>query len=520
MGSKIVVYSLSLILAIGVFYSVYRFRDRHPGYEVRLLHRSSGAGDLKIGFGKAHINPDLTDRWQDVNDDARFRISDGDIYEDINGNGRFDPVWIAGFHNQRAATGIHDTLWARSMVIEQDEFRMAVCVLDAIGFGNDDIVDLRKQISEVLDLDYLIVASTHTHQAPDLIGMWGDGDYRRGVNDAYLGKVKSQGIQSLRSAVEALRPAAVRYAQDLTIASHLVEDSRKPEVLDAGLRILQVMDRDDGKNLGSVIGWANHPETLWSHNTLISSDFPHYLREAIERGIYQGDSLWIKGIGGTCLFFNGAIGGLMTTSPHFPVMSLRGDTTYLQPGFDKARAQGETLAFFCLQMLADSGLDTNRNLSLEVIARSIVLPMHNKLFRLGNWLGVLDRGTVGWFQLRSEIAYWQLGNTGFLHVPGEIYPELVNGGVEAPPGRDFMVEPLEIPPLRALLPTPHTFVVGLSNDMVGYIIPKSEWDERKPFLYHQHHSPYGEINSLGPETAPILHRAIVRMMEDYREGQE
>src|SRR5690606_12144888 len=119
MGLKIVGYTLSLILAIGVSYSWYRFRDRHPGYEVRLLHRSSGTSDLKIGFGKAHINPDLTDRWEDVNHDARFRISDGDIYEDLNGNGRFDPIWIAGFHNQRAATGIHDTLWARSMVIEQ-----------------------------------------------------------------------------------------------------------------------------------------------------------------------------------------------------------------------------------------------------------------------------------------------------------------------------------------------------------------------------------------------------------------
>ena len=73
---------------------------------------------------------------------------------------------------------------------------------------------------------------------------------------------------------------------------------------------------------------------------------------------------------------------------------------------------------------------------------------------------------------------------------------------------------MEIPPLRELIPAQQSFVVGLSNDMIGYIIPKSEWDTKKPYLYHQHDSPYGEVNSLGPETAPILHAEIAEMLED------
>jgi len=392
---------------------------------------------------------------------------------------------------------------------------LGVCVIDAVGFGADDIIDIRKQVAKNTDIDYLIVASTHSHQTPDLIGMWGETDFSNGVNPVYLQWVKDQCLNSIVEAESRLTPAAYRYVEDLTVAEKLVSDSRKPEVLDPGLRIMQFVDLESGSTMGSILGWANHPETLWSKNTLVSSDFPHYMRQSVEKGIYDGDSLFVEGIGGISVYMNGAIGGLMTTSPRSAIMSLKGDTTYMEPSIDKTRAQGETLAFLSLQLLSESDTQWVTNVNLHVIARSVRLPMSNNLFKLANLLGVLDRGTVGWFKVRSEIAYWQVGEVGFLNVPGEIYPEIVNGGIESPEGQDFATDPIEVPPLRDLLPTPHTFVVGLSNDMIGYIIPKSEWDEKEPYLYHDHSSPYGEINSMGPETAPILHREILQMMNDY-----
>ena len=54
---------------------------------------------------------------------------------------------------------------------------------------------------------------------------------------------------------------------------------------------------------------------------------------------------------------------------------------------------------------------------------------------------------------------------------------------------------------------------GLANDELGYIIPKSEWDEAPPYLYDAKSSPYGEIVSPGPETGPILHAAVPRLID-------
>ena len=47
-------------------------------------------------------------------------------------------------------------------------------------------------------------------------------------------------------------------------------------------------------------------------------------------------------------------------------------------------------------------------------------------------------------------------------------------------------------------------MIGLANDEIGYIIPKRQWDEKPPFCYGRKKAQYGESNSLGPETAPIL----------------
>jgi hypothetical protein len=48
--------------------------------------------------------------------------------------------------------------------------------------------------------------------------------------------------------------------------------------------------------------------------------------------------------------------------------------------------------------------------------------------------------------------------------------------------------------------------------MIGNIIPKSQWDENPPFTYKYETRPYGEVNSPGPETGPILHTALMGLI--------
>ena len=503
------------LLMVGFTTIYYLMRDRFPGYKVDLLIENNTQGPLQAGFAKIPITPEVPDRWTDTNDDAQFDQEDGDTYEDGNGNGVFDPVWIAGFQNKRPANGIHDTLWARAMVIDDGKTRLALASLDLIGYGADDIIAIKKGLPESADISYSIITSTHTHEGPDLIGMWGGSEFESGLDPVYRKFVQEQTAKAILEAVDNLQPTVIRLAKDLTGGEDLVMDTRKPIVTDPGIRIMQAVHPETGATQGLLFAWANHPETLWDRNLLLSSDFPHYVREGLEQGVYYSDSLAAPGVGGIAVYVNGCIGGLMTTVPEYGIADPFIDTVYVEPSFDKARAQGQRLAILGLNALKDSvQIHEMEKGAIQLSAKTFEMPLDNELYRLAAVLGIIDRGTSSWLKIRSEVSYWKLGPAGFLHQPGEIYPEIVNGGVEKAPGGDFDITPIETPPLRSLMNDQYKFVVGLSNDMIGYIIPKSEWDREPPYIYQEPEAPYGEINSVGPETGPIIYKQLVEVLSD------
>jgi hypothetical protein len=168
---------------------------------------------------------------------------------------------------------------------------------------------------------------------------------------------------------------------------------------------------------------------------------------------------------------------------------------------------------------------------LEAAGREVFVPMENKAYLLGRQLGVLPRQAFLWagdpykaepadarevkkpLCIRTEVARLRLGDLEVACIPGEIYPELVLDKVQDPPdpGADFPDAPVE-PAVYKQLRGPHRMLVGLANDEIGYIIPKRQWDEKPPFCYGRKKAQYGEMNSVGPEAAPILCQAFKELV--------
>lgn len=507
------IFGLILILVIVVlsFWVKSNLKDKHPEYKADMKIVGEKSGQLSAGFAAFKITPEVPDKWTDTNGDAKYNPKDGETFTDGNGNGKFDPVWIAGFSNSKAANGIHDDLWARAMVIDNGKTRIALVVLDAIGLMADNIIDIRQLIPADASVTYTIVTSTHDHEAPDLMGLWGETPFKNGINPECLKYVKAQAAKSVVEAVKNLKPARLEISEDLTSAIPLVKDTRQPEVFDSGLRLIKAVDKASGQTLGSLTAWADHAETLWSKNLLITSDFCHYVREGVEKGVMKGDSVVKPGIGGISVYVNGAVGGLMTTHPSLTVKDPITGVEYKEPTYEKAEAQGKAVSLAVLNAM-EKPSEILDSAAISLIVKTVDFPIDNTLFKLGSMLGVLDRGTVGWMKMRSEVSACQIGPLTIVTVPGEPYPELINGGIEAPEGNDFGIQPQELPVVRDMMPGKYKFVFGLANDEIGYIIPKSQWDEKAPYTYGRKDSPYGEENSLGPETASILHKNLQEIL--------
>ena len=69
------------------------------------------------------------------------------------------------------------------------------------------------------------------------------------------------------------------------------------------------------------------------------------------------------------------------------------------------------------------------------------------------------------------------------------------------------------PALKSLMKAPYRMLFGLADDEIGYIIPKSEWDNQAPWLNGATKRWYGEVNSVGPEAAPIIAATLKELLE-------
>jgi hypothetical protein len=447
--------------------------------------------DLQIGFARRVVTPSL--------------------------NGGL--VYLAGFDHDRKATALHDDLYARCLAASDAKTRLVVCAVDVIGLFLSDVQKTRALFAARAPGATLVVTSTHNHEGPDTMGLWGPSTIKSGSDAAYMARLRQAITDAAAEALAGTRPARLFFAKARTPG--LIADGRLPQVIDDELVVARAV-AVDGATLGTLVNWSSHPEALGGKNTEITADYPHYLVDKVEAVL-----------GGTCVFVSGSIGGLMTPL----AVALEDAMGHEIPGetFEHARAIGERAAARALEALKTAKPSATSSLVFK--SRPVFVPLANKLFRLAFALGVLERPlyTQGapdaatglfWFHrvpvplprgqdLKTEISYIRLGDAEILGVPGEIYPELVLGGIQEPPdpGADFPGAPRE-EPLRGLLSAEFKMVFGLANDEIGYIIPRSEWDEVPPFAYGRTEAQYGEINSVGPAAAPTLVDAFKELLSD------
>jgi hypothetical protein len=437
------------------------------------------------------------------------------------------PVPMAGFTIGRTATGVHDDVESRVFVVEQGDLRVGVVSLDVIGWFQQDALRIRRAAADAgLDLDHVLVTSTHNHETKDTMGIWGRSVAESGYDEAYMAFIARQTTDALAEAVAALRPVTLRTARG--DAQLLVNDTRLPRVPDGGITIIHG-DDDDGVPVFSWLVWGNHPEALGSDNTLITSDYPHFLRARVQERLP----------GTVAVFSPGTLGGL-TTPIGLTVCPADDDPardTCPQGTFARAERLGRDAADVAVDALLEGGSVAPDALAFRRLAVEVV-PENLTLFLAFN-LGLLPRtvydgdGTIiaretlalltieqlkdRGAHLVSEVDGLRVGDVELLGVPGELYAELFvadddgTSRVEQPDGGDFADATPEAPRLP-MMPTDARLriVVNQANDTLGYIIPKTQWDEDAPYAYDPD-GQYGEQNSLGPQTAPTVSAAVAAL---------
>lgn len=518
--SVLVAIPLLLILYLG-----YRSRGPHRSYRADLVKPAPGVAitpaALQVGVAEVNITPDLSiyEPWVDSNNDSKFNPKDGDTYTDKNGNGKFDSVWIAGFSNNRPPKGVHDPLLAQAIAFRNNDTTLVMVTIDSIGILHEKFIDVRKSIDPSLGIDHVMFSSTHNHEAPDTLGIWSNTNNPLTQNNfdyGYMAFLKGQLKLAVEDAVKALQPAEMTLAEVTVGPDGFMDDSRLPHVYDNFVRSARFTKPGTDETIATVVEWGNHVETLASKNSELTADFVHYLRKGVEDGV--GEPNGAEALGGMCLYFQGLVGGLMTQL-HTVVPHRDGVQKFDEGTYEKAQALGENVAIEVIKSQRGPTAFKSATSNVAIAAKTIFVPLDG-LFEYASFLGLLHPGWY-WGKGKTEVNAFRIGDLEVLTIPGELYPEIAYGGIEKPDGADFGIDPVEIPPLHPQMKGKLNMMIGLANDEIGYIIPKSQWDVEAPYAYGRTDDPqYGEENSGGPDVGPVIHKECMAILATLHEAVE
>ena len=229
--------------------------------------------------------------------------------------------------------------------------------------------------------------------------------------------------------------------------------------------------------------------------------------------------------------FTGAVGGLMAP----PSRIADPDTGDVHPDgtFEFASAYGKHVA-----QMARQAIDHSQPIAttpMDAVSRHILVPLTNPLYLTARRLRVIQRDAFEWrgdptgdrhawqpdraAAIETEVVCIRLGDLFIVGVPGELYPELIDGRFQNPvePNVDFPDAPLE-PTLTSMIRGNRSrmMILGLANDEIGYIMPKRQWDLAAPFAYGRSSAQYGEVNSVGPDAAPVVMTALRDVVDATR----
>ena len=440
------------------------------------------------------------EKFTDANRNGRW--DRGESFIDDNGNselaphskGKYDGIYLAGFGHNRMATGRHDDLWARALVVDTESIRLAIVSVDLIGYysqaGYYGADPVQKLLDPDLHIQNVLITSTHNHEGPDTIGLWGTDQVSDGKFPLYLRFVDRQIAKAISQAAHSLVPVRIKLGSTTPRSSPSLAGlqtrtgGRPPQFFDDELRVMQFVGAERKSNqqiVATLINWNTHPESMESENTILTSDFPGALRDKIEQKY-----------GGVAIYVSGDIGAVeivgddeRTTRTEFDgktFPAVRGNKA-ASFTFERTEAIGHDIAKAAVDAIESA--EWSRTARVELKKADLSVPLDNLGYQFLTTRGVLPalRGMQDSAhpKVTSTVFALQLGDAQILTVPGELFPEVFYGAEkyrrrDCPAGDTH--EPPE-PAVRDFMTAKYKFVFGLSPDELGYLVPAYDFHAPK-----------------------------------------
>jgi len=241
-----------------------------------LLSAAASAAELKAGIARVEITPST-----------------------------FMPMY--GYANRKCgpANGTHDPLFAKVLVLEVGDSRMALVTTDLGSLVSDN---LRRDVASKLKIPVLLLSASHTHSAPAFLP-FGSAPASDDVSRAYLAELERKIFGAIEAASRAMFPARLGVGKGSLQLGYnrllLREDGRARAVFDNLDRVpygpvdpevlLLRVDDAQGRAKALLVHYAVHAVVLGPTSCKYSADYPGVLQSAVERELEGAQVMFVQG---------------------------------------------------------------------------------------------------------------------------------------------------------------------------------------------------------------------------------
>ncbi len=371
--------------------------------------------------------------------------------------------------------GVKDPITARALVIDNGKTMAAFVKIDAVGVSRklrDDLEATAKSLG--IPKQNLIVSATHNHSGPGAVSeqkIWQIIAVDCLDQITYLTMLN--GIRkALLLAASNMSPAKIGVGSttEKRVSKNRMEH---PGKFDPELGLIKVEDASTGKPIAALINFALHPTCYGGSNMYFSADFVGHTEKVLETALG----------GGVAIFINGAEGDVAPIKGGDAGIKFIGDTL----GATAAGLWKTTTASSWLEIQGDFA-----DVKMPSPKFNGCLPLFGASLNLCDIIPLAKNLPLDAFMQKVlPFSALRLGDAVFAALPGEGITDVG----------------LAIKAVGKVLGFKHTFVAGLSNDYMGYIVTKAEF---KSGSYEAQATMFGE------NTATLVVDALKKRMEKIK----
>ncbi|MBQ2847930.1 MAG: hypothetical protein IJO03_11930 [Clostridia bacterium] len=512
-----------------------------------------------------------TEKWnKEAKADAQWKLGHAkaslipDDLKEAVANGTKSGYYLGGFIDPNNGMvneieEIIDDMQIRVIAVEDGSGRGVALFanIDCIGFSNGDIKEIRKRV-EAMDLgvefNSINVSSTHTHSCIDTQGLWTNlfaklfknlalsyipfVDKERGANAEYMEFVYKTAAETMKNAVNDMRPGTMTYAvKEIGDEENSYFNNKNRSQSTSLMKDLSrfIFTPDDGTKPTMIVNIAAHPDVAGlpvndeDNGRDLSGDYIYYLGEKIEEKGYN------------FMFFNGAIAGIYEgrgpASDGVPTerryeetlrygheianmaLNLTNSVEEIEANMtdaEKAKMEEEkaiggdnyTLWYKDWKPVKETVLEPN----LNIIIKEVKIKVTNPLIQLVGKLNLVNYTVCkeGFnYYIFAEIGYMEMGDVKVAFMPGEIVQDLICGGGSLTADGSFTGKEFEEKTIYQLFGE-DTICFGLMNDAIGYVVPDNDYSMS---LLGDH---YQEMISLGKYAGSSIMKGFAKIAREIK----